>query len=1421
METKITAFFAALLGFLYVALSLAVVRVRRSARIPVGEGVPVNTLLRKRIRAHANFGEYVPLALVLLALVEGNKAAPAPLIGALGTLLLLARISHGWALAPQPAGTTIWLQTGPVNTRTAEQSRGVESRRSVLAEAAAQDPQQDPRWNFLAGAVQFLVALAPPVCTSDVHALRASLATLGGHVLNYVPDHALLVAAPRSAAGPIRELPGVTWVGDLAPEHKVAAAWQPLLAWLDMLTLTLALDPADGAALQAAALADMDVQAALQWLAAQPPVHWVAPRPRARLHNFLATGICQSGAAGGADLTAGTTSGGNATHPLWLAGLQGAGQVIGMGDTGLDVGHCLFRDDAVLVPTTLAGGLQQGMAPAAKLAFQDLGSGTSGSIDLPGDLAANYYPFSYTRGAHIHSDSWGTSTPDYDGLAFAVDYFAWANQDFLPVGADGTVPFKVMGASFGPSVATLAAAGSQKLAIVGAAPAIACEPLTARLHGAMALVLRGNCTFSTKAANAQAAGAAAVLVVNTDDSGFFRMDQEPAYSGAAIHVPVCGVSQAPGALLWAALATGAPLSVAFSAYALPTDRYESLAFFSSIGPTLDGRIKPDIVAPGTTISAFAAQPEGSQTCSLAVERGTSMATPVVAGGLALIRQYFAGGWYPSGEPQAASAFLPSAPLLKAVLLGGAAAMQGIAPSANAQYNGVPLDTPPSVRQGFGRAHLGRSLPLAGGVPGWNLQVVDRAVLPDTGAMHKYCLSATGGALRVTLAWADRPPAQAAGPQLVNDLDLQVRANSLAGYNLPGNGVIDRVNNVEQVAIDSMDAGLVVITVMGFCIPFGPQNYSLAVQGNFSGWLESSYNPAWDGVARTVCLLPVAAISAAPPPLGNASLATFTFASSDPAPGGFECRLSGTGGVTWPLPLHGWAACTSPAAAAILSDGSYLFSVRAAGYIVQDARAFTVDMRAPVSSITGALAPVAGAPRSAVFSFAANDSAPVTFACRLNGSAWQTAPLPPAFAATLGAWLPCQSPQEYDSLPAGNWTFGILATDAAGNMETHVQSAVPWQVDMAAFVQITGGDAGATVSRNSVSFQFGAVISSQAPPGEVPMECALQAWGSSGFVPPAPAFAACTSPAAYGALHPGVYLFSALLQGGDPTLAATAQVQVNVQGPQAIIMAGPPAVTGVPAAEFFFSAEGAAGFGCRLQGGGAASQAAAANASTFTACSSPTTYNALVDGSYSFQVQALGTAGAAGMAGPAASATFLIDTTPPVVSKLRFMLAALANGPTHSPTPNPTSSAAPAPGGGTTVSLASGAFTAAFDVTDGVLGSGVNGSSCQMSAVTDVSGTAMAGATGRGATGVSLPCSPAGTAYSLDSGTYIFQVMAADNANNTAAPLAATLHIGGSAGSGGVILIVAPSSAKAAGGAPVAVGAAAAALVAVTLWVLLS
>ena len=60
-------------------------------------------LVLRHMQAHGNFGEYVPLALLLLALAEGNNAAPAVVIGALGTVLVLARFSHAWGIAVKDA----------------------------------------------------------------------------------------------------------------------------------------------------------------------------------------------------------------------------------------------------------------------------------------------------------------------------------------------------------------------------------------------------------------------------------------------------------------------------------------------------------------------------------------------------------------------------------------------------------------------------------------------------------------------------------------------------------------------------------------------------------------------------------------------------------------------------------------------------------------------------------------------------------------------------------------------------------------------------------------------------------------------------------------------------------------------------------------------------------------------------------------------------------------------------------------------------------------------------------------------------------------------------------------------------------------------------------------------------------------------
>ena len=87
-------------------------------------------------------------------------------------------------------------------------------------------------------------------------------------------------------------------------------------------------------------------------------------------------------------------------------------------------------------------------------------------------------------------------------------------------------------------------------------------------------------------------------------------------------------------------------------------------------------------------------------------RGTSMSTPLIAGAAALVRQYFLSGFYPSGSATPANQYAPSGAAVKAVLLGGAAGMDGFESDT-----GLPLAPPPSFRQGFGRLNLARSLPM--------------------------------------------------------------------------------------------------------------------------------------------------------------------------------------------------------------------------------------------------------------------------------------------------------------------------------------------------------------------------------------------------------------------------------------------------------------------------------------------------------------------------------------------------------------------------------------------------------------------------------------------------------------------------------------------------------------------------------------
>ena len=94
-----TALYAALLALLYAALSLRVVRLRVVLRQPLGDGGHAG--LQRAVRVHGHFAEYVPLALLLLLLLELARL-PALVLHGYGLLLLASRVAHAIGMARSP-----------------------------------------------------------------------------------------------------------------------------------------------------------------------------------------------------------------------------------------------------------------------------------------------------------------------------------------------------------------------------------------------------------------------------------------------------------------------------------------------------------------------------------------------------------------------------------------------------------------------------------------------------------------------------------------------------------------------------------------------------------------------------------------------------------------------------------------------------------------------------------------------------------------------------------------------------------------------------------------------------------------------------------------------------------------------------------------------------------------------------------------------------------------------------------------------------------------------------------------------------------------------------------------------------------------------------------------------------------------------
>jgi uncharacterized membrane protein YecN with MAPEG domain len=94
----ITSLYAGLLALVFLALSVRVVQ-KRTGRSGVSLGDGGDAELMRRIRGHANFAEYVPILLIMLAALEYGGALPGWLLHLLGITMVVARVLHGVALA--------------------------------------------------------------------------------------------------------------------------------------------------------------------------------------------------------------------------------------------------------------------------------------------------------------------------------------------------------------------------------------------------------------------------------------------------------------------------------------------------------------------------------------------------------------------------------------------------------------------------------------------------------------------------------------------------------------------------------------------------------------------------------------------------------------------------------------------------------------------------------------------------------------------------------------------------------------------------------------------------------------------------------------------------------------------------------------------------------------------------------------------------------------------------------------------------------------------------------------------------------------------------------------------------------------------------------------------------------------------------